>query len=164
MLLFTSREFESEVKTMEEAYEQQQEQINWMIITNQINENEVQEEYQPELIRLEESILQKQNSIRELRGNTLEIGAGPCAASLDQILQELGVERQVYHGKSFIGNHCHKMLQVTNWQLIVGIGFGNLKLEFEAQELIKIECVYIYIYIYVSDNYLDRVLLFTVLY
>ena len=68
VLLFTSRKLESEVKTMEEAYEQQQEQINWVIITNQINENEVQEEYQPEFIRLEESILQKTEFHKRIKG------------------------------------------------------------------------------------------------
>ena len=37
---------------------------------------------------------------------------GPCASSIDETLCNLGVERQAYYGRSFIGNHCHKMLKV----------------------------------------------------
>ena len=72
-----------------------------------------------ELVRLQEEILKKNNSIKELREKEkLEIGAGPCASSLDKILQELGIERQAYHGKSFIGNHCHKLLKVRKLHIV----------------------------------------------
>ena len=47
-------------------------------------------------------------------------GSGPIVASLDISLAKCGVERQAYHGKSFIGNHCHTMLRVC---LITLMGF-----------------------------------------
>ena len=31
---------------------------------------------------------------------------------LDQVLCGLNVQRQAYHGKCFIGNHVHKILQI----------------------------------------------------
>ena len=37
---------------------------------------------------------------------------GPCVLVLDEILNEVNVQRQAYHGKSFVGNHVHKMLKV----------------------------------------------------
>ena len=37
---------------------------------------------------------------------------GPCKQALEDVLQEVHVERQAYHGKSFIGNHVQKMLKV----------------------------------------------------
>ena len=43
----------------------------------------------------------------------LEENSGPVASELDKILQECGVERQAYYGRTFVGNHCHKMLKVS---------------------------------------------------
>ena len=37
---------------------------------------------------------------------------GPFFKSLDLALATLHVERQTYHGGTFVGNHVHKMLQV----------------------------------------------------
>ena len=54
------------------------------------------------------------NKIYKLSLIYLFLGKGPCASSLDDTLKQCGVERQAYHGKSFIGNHCHTMLKVLN--------------------------------------------------
>ena len=35
-----------------------------------------------------------------------------CVEKLEEVLQTLNVKRQAYHGKSFVGNHVHKMLKV----------------------------------------------------
>ena len=35
-----------------------------------------------------------------------------CFEKLEEVLQTLNVKRQAYHGKSFVGNHVHKMLKV----------------------------------------------------
>ncbi len=37
--------------------------------------------------------------------------SGPVVCSLDKTLQKHNINRQAYHGKSFVGNHCHKYLQ-----------------------------------------------------
>ena len=39
--------------------------------------------------------------------------AGPCVASVEPILQQHNIERQVYHGGAFIGNHVHRALKPT---------------------------------------------------
>ena len=39
---------------------------------------------------------------------------GPFFRSLDLALATLHVERQAYHGGTFVGNHVHKMLQVLH--------------------------------------------------
>ena len=35
---------------------------------------------------------------------------------LDVVLKQMNVERQAYHGKSFIGNHVHICCKVTNFK------------------------------------------------
>ena len=39
---------------------------------------------------------------------------GPFFKSLDQSLAKLNVERQAYHGGTFVGNHVHKLVQVQS--------------------------------------------------
>ena len=38
---------------------------------------------------------------------------GPCEYSLDPVLQAHKIQRQVYHGGAFIGNHIHLALKPT---------------------------------------------------
>ena len=42
---------------------------------------------------------------------TLPLTSGPTASNLDSVLQEHGIYMQAYHGRSFVGNHCHKYFQ-----------------------------------------------------
>ena len=37
---------------------------------------------------------------------------GPIVTELENVLQRKNVKHQAYHSSSFIGNHCHKILQV----------------------------------------------------
>ena len=37
---------------------------------------------------------------------------GTCCQQLEVTLQNLGIQRQTYHGGSFVRNHVHKLLQV----------------------------------------------------
>ena len=48
------------------------------------------------------------------QSSCLKKADGPCVQKLDETLCEMHVERQAYHGKSFVGNHVHKMLQVVS--------------------------------------------------
>ena len=43
--------------------------------------------------------------------SNLKAGSGPVAARLDVTLQKHNIQRQKYHGKSFVGNDCNKYLQ-----------------------------------------------------
>ena len=38
---------------------------------------------------------------------------GQLSVHLDEFLKKMNVERQAYHGKSFIGNHVHTCCKVT---------------------------------------------------
>ncbi|XP_065664903.1 uncharacterized protein LOC136086604 [Hydra vulgaris] len=41
--------------------------------------------------------------------NSLKKGKGLCTKLIETFMQSLKVQRQAYHGKSFVGNHVHKM-------------------------------------------------------
>ena len=41
-----------------------------------------------------------------------ELSGGPCVKALDETLARCHVQRQAYHGRSFVGNHVNKMLKV----------------------------------------------------
>ena len=41
----------------------------------------------------------------------LDLGMGPVANHIENVLQKHNIQRQKYHGKSFIGNDCHKYTQ-----------------------------------------------------
>ena len=84
--------------------------MNWYIITNG-REDVVANHYEVQIENLEEQISNLKKEEGSITKN-LDRSVGPCVTSLDKTLQKLGVERQAYHGKSFIGNHCHKMLRV----------------------------------------------------
>lgn len=40
------------------------------------------------------------------------------AKNLDDVLKAHGIQRQAYHGKSFVGNHCNKYLEVGTYTSI----------------------------------------------
>ena len=42
---------------------------------------------------------------------------GPPSVHLDEVLKKMNMERQAYHGKSFIGNHLHTCCKVTQGSL-----------------------------------------------
>lgn len=42
---------------------------------------------------------------------------GPFVCALEEALQRFGVERQAYHGGSFVGNHVHTCLRVSPSQM-----------------------------------------------
>ena len=54
-----------------------------------------------------------------LEETKFEKSEGPCVKKLDQILQQLNVKRQAFHGKSFIGNHVNKMLKVLFLAILI---------------------------------------------
>ncbi|XP_065652982.1 uncharacterized protein LOC124812446 isoform X2 [Hydra vulgaris] len=49
-----------------------------------------------------------------MQKHSLKKGQGPCTRKIETVLQKLKVQRQAYHGKSFIGNHVHKMLKKSS--------------------------------------------------
>ena len=53
--------------------------------------------------------------------NKLHKNDGPCVKNLDDTLKLLNVERSAYHGRSFVGNHVHKLLKVSIFFIICQI-------------------------------------------
>ena len=47
------------------------------------------------------------------------VNGGLCVKGLEKVLKKLNVQKQAYHGKSFIGNHVHKMLDVSLHIIII---------------------------------------------
>ena len=40
---------------------------------------------------------------------------GPFVTAVTNALHELGVDRQAYHSRTFIGNHVHKCCQASKY-------------------------------------------------
>ena len=53
------------------------------------------------------------DEIEELREErvSLPLLCGPITSNLDKVLQENKIKLQAYHGRSLVGNHCHKYLK-----------------------------------------------------
>ena len=41
------------------------------------------------------------------------LAGGPCVKILDETIARCHMQRQAYHGRSFVGNHVNKMLKVN---------------------------------------------------
>ena len=48
----------------------------------------------------------------------LDIGSGPVATHIEAILQKFNIQGQKYHGKSFVGNDCHKYTSLQTYHAI----------------------------------------------
>ncbi|XP_057290698.1 uncharacterized protein LOC130657379 [Hydractinia symbiolongicarpus] len=93
----------------------QQDQLNWLVISGGLQRNILT--YEKSIIKTEKKITELELEISTLGNNKrILVGVGPCASSIDKTLQKMGVERQAYHGQSFIGNHVHKLLKKENIQ------------------------------------------------
>ena len=86
------------------------------ILANPDDEVVIKDTYEPRLIYLAEKISEKLEQIESLKASDSYREPGPCEKELDEVLKSLTVQRQAYHGKSFIGNHVHKMLQEESIQ------------------------------------------------
>ena len=61
---------------------------------------------------LEERIAEKEDQIEVLKSELdLPPRSGPVTSHLDIVLNEHKICKQAYHGKSFIGNHCHAYMK-----------------------------------------------------
>ncbi|XP_065679210.1 uncharacterized protein LOC124815080 isoform X1 [Hydra vulgaris] len=82
------------------------------ILNNPENVENVQSVYIPQLGSLNRAHMEKIQELKALeKSSAFQKSEGPCTQQIEVILQKLNVQRQAYHGKSFIGNHVHKMLK-----------------------------------------------------
>ena len=111
-VLIKSRQLEAEKRDLEEQLHTLMDEVNWYVISGGA-QDVVDDHYTPAINDLEEQTNNINEDLDKLDKEKLLKGVGPCTKSLDVTLKGLGVERQAYHGKSFVGNHCHKLLFVS---------------------------------------------------
>ena len=121
--LILLREKKMEHKDTEGTLELTMDEVNWFVISGG-SKDVVDNHYQPMIKQLQNKLEDLCTRIEDLENDNLDKGAGPCASSLDVTLKSLGVERQAYYGKTFIGNHCHKLLRVSNIYFFLEVLFG----------------------------------------
>ena len=59
------------------------------------------------------STLQEKLVDKQMELAAFEKANGPLSFHLDKVLKKTNIERQAYHGKSFIGNHLHTCCKIT---------------------------------------------------
>ena len=68
---------------------------------------------------LEHQIKQMDNKMKLARKKSnLNKLCGPISSYLDTVLQEHNIHVQAYHGRSFVGNHCHKYFKPEVYQAL----------------------------------------------
>ena len=61
----------------------------------------------------EEKMAMAEKNLTSLQKSEFPQNIGPVSSHLETMLQKHNIKRQNYHGKSFIGNDCHKYLSTT---------------------------------------------------
>ncbi|CAH3103928.1 unnamed protein product [Pocillopora meandrina] len=69
--------------------------------------------YLQELLNLQSLHTNEKLADEQMELAAFEKANGPLSVHLDEVLKKMNVERQAYHGKSFIGNHVHTCCKVT---------------------------------------------------
>jgi len=106
------------IKSLERSIETYNEQISLIadVVISQIadtpeREDEIKTIYDPRTEYLNKRKEEKILNLKDYESTQFKMEDGLCSKRLDDILKSKNVERQAYHGKSFIGNHVHKMLK-----------------------------------------------------
>ncbi|XP_057300002.1 uncharacterized protein LOC130630499 [Hydractinia symbiolongicarpus] len=103
------------IKDCEEKIELVNQALAVEIFRNPENANELRNIYEPRIVFLSNKLKEKSNEAEKIQNESgTERWDGPCTRKLDETLKLLNVERQAYHGRSFVGNHVHKMLKDDN--------------------------------------------------
>ncbi|XP_047138533.1 uncharacterized protein LOC124814664 isoform X2 [Hydra vulgaris] len=114
------------------------------ILANPENEEYIKLVFKPRIIHFEEKKKEKISELKIMKETDhVKMSFGPLVNKLDEVLNLLGVQRQAYHGKSFVGNHVSKMfkmksiLQLCNsiLKLVVELGFKDTDINNETIEL-----------------------------
>ncbi|XP_057310202.1 uncharacterized protein LOC130648181 [Hydractinia symbiolongicarpus] len=109
------KDCEKTAKDCEEKIGLIHEAIALNILKKPETEQHIKDIYEPRIDFLQRKMTEKTSEAEGLRKeHNLMQASGPCVEKLDEILKKLNVERQAYHGKSFVGNHVHKMLKDGN--------------------------------------------------
>ncbi|KAI8495260.1 hypothetical protein Bbelb_272460 [Branchiostoma belcheri] len=118
--------YEEQAKELQEEIEEQETQLAWLAYDNQgVNKN-MHEVVFKEATSMVTALINRRDNLERKAGAilteaSLKPGKGPFCSKLDPVLQEFHVQRQAYHGKSFIGNHVDKMLQDKPIEALTGV-------------------------------------------
>ncbi|XP_047124751.2 uncharacterized protein LOC105844462 [Hydra vulgaris] len=114
------------------------------ILYNPENEEYIKLVFEPRIIHFEEKKKEKISELEIMKETDhVKMSFGPLVNKLDEVLNLLGVQRQAYHGKSFVGNHVNKMLKMKSIlelcnsipKLVVELGFKDTDIHKETIEL-----------------------------
>ena len=86
-------------------------------------------EVETEQQALHHTLIQSQSLFIQLRA-TVEKNIGPLEKKLEEVIDNLGVKRQAYHGFSFVGNHCNTILKNAEQFCSVLDGYEDEKNKF----------------------------------
>ncbi|XP_071945125.1 uncharacterized protein [Antedon mediterranea] len=89
------------------------------------------------IVKLREEI----ESLTKCMENGLPFGTGPIVTSLERVLQKNRIQRQAYHGKSFIGNHVHKCCQDHVRNELVNAPLHEMKIQEAEIPIGKIQLI-----------------------
>ena len=106
------------IKKKEKEYQRRENKLSEILDRKERKEtgidlDQMEEEAQRNLDTMYDILEEERN---ELKCNDLAFLSGPVTSNLDHVLKKNKITMQAYHGRSFVGNHCHKYLQpsVTN--------------------------------------------------
>ncbi len=80
----------------------------------------------------------EENLSRVCQSSNLNPGSGPVASGLEESLQKHNIKRQKYHGKSFVGNDCHKYLKKKVYKAVLNDIVSNTRQLTEAAGVISL--------------------------
>ena len=101
------------IKKKEKEYRQRGNQLSEVLDRKERKENgtdldQMEEEAQSNRDTVHDILEEERN---ELKHNDLAFLCGPVTSNLDNVLKKNKITIQAYHGRTFVGNHCHKYLQ-----------------------------------------------------
>ncbi|XP_035700061.1 uncharacterized protein LOC118432548 [Branchiostoma floridae] len=110
-----ARALDDAADVLEDQIEEQESQLAWLAYRDGVEDSMAEVVFNEacsmvqDLFQQKETLRAKADAVRNKA--SVKTGKGPLTSQLDPKLKEFKVRRQEYHGKSFIGNHVHKMLK-----------------------------------------------------
>ena len=70
----------------------------------------------------------QENELDAMMPKAVSMKDGPIMTAMEKTLQEIGVQRQAYHGHSFVGNHVHACCKVSYYHSVDWFRIINYKM------------------------------------
>ncbi|XP_072022975.1 uncharacterized protein [Amphiura filiformis] len=137
-----NKHLQEEISKKEDALEEVMEELPLRLLQQSKETKEPTDlaDHVMDMIEDMNNIKDKIKSLEEAKHEVgLKFGKGPIANSLDQVLKKHHVERQAYHGKSFVGNHINKLCKPAPIQDLAGQAKAALQLMDSTTEDIPLQ-------------------------